>query len=116
MRFGPDDKLWVVTDPTRESEVGDVCFETTVRGLLLQLKGGLDIERNVTLFTEKNEAEVEAFGRLTAMRASQAIARRLRFDPDAEVAERIEVLDGSGNLLFEADLRKGRKGERGHSG
>jgi len=115
VRFGPDDKLWVVTDPTRESEVGDVCFETTVRGLLLQLKGGLDIERNVTLFTEKNEADVEAFGRLTAMRASQAIARRLRFDPGAEVAERIEVLDGSGNLLFEADLRKGRKGERGHS-
>ena len=78
MRFGPDDKLWVLTDPTRESEVGDVCFETTVRGLLLQLKGGLDIERNVTLFTEKGEAEVEAFGRLTAMRASQAISERLR--------------------------------------
>ena len=109
MRFGPDDKLWVVTDPTPESEQGDVCFETTVRGLLLQLKGGLDIERNVTLFTEKNEADVEAYGRLTAMRASQAIARRLRFDPDAEVLERIEVCDDKGNVLFEADLRKERK-------
>jgi len=111
MRFGPEDKLWVVTDPTRESELGDVCFETTVRGLLLQLKGGLDIERNVTLFTDENEAKVEGFGRLTAMRASQAIARRLRFDPDAEVPERIEVLDGEGHVLFEADLRKERPGE-----
>ena len=109
MRFGPEDKLWVVTDPTRESETGDVCFETTVRGLLLQLKGGLEIERHVTLFTEEKEARVEAFGRLTAMRASQAIARRLQFDPDAEVPERIEVLDGEGRVLFEADLRKGQK-------
>ena len=109
MRFGPEDKLWMVTDPTPDSEQDDVCFETTVRGLLLQLKGGLDIERNVTLFTEKNEAEVEAFGRLTAMRASQAIARRLRFDPDAEVLEKIEVCDDKGNVLFAADLRKERK-------
>ena len=105
MRFGPDDRLWVVTDPTRESELGDVCFETTVRGLLLQLKGGLDVERNVTLFTEQNEADVEAFGRLTAMRASKAIEQRLRFDPDAEVPEKIEILDGKGRVLFEVDLR-----------
>ena len=100
-----DDRLWVVTDPTRESEAGDICFETTVRGLLLQLKGGLDIERNVTLFTEKNEAELEAFGRLTAMRASRAIAERLRFGPGAGVPERIEILDGEGRVLFEAELR-----------
>jgi|GEM_PF-1140243 len=109
MRFGPDDRFWIVVDPTRESETGDICFETTVRGLLLQLKGGLDVERNVTLFTDRNEAEIEAFGRLTAMRASHAIAERLRYDPDAEVPERIEVLDGEGRLLFEADLRKERK-------
>jgi len=109
MRFGPDDRFWIVVDPTRESERGDICFETTVRGLLLQLKGGLDVERNVTLFTEKNEAEIEAFGRLTAMRASRAIAERLRYDPDAEVPERIEVLDGEGRVLFEADLRQGKK-------
>jgi hypothetical protein len=109
MRFGPDDKFFVVTDPTGESETADICFETTVRGLLLQLKGGLDIERNVTIFTDRNEAEIEAFGRLTAMRASRAIADRLRYDPDAEVPERIEVLDGDGRVLFEADLRREKK-------
>ena len=108
MRFGPDDKFWVVVDPTPESEEGDIVFEASLRRLELQFKGGLTVDRNPTLFTEEKEARVEGFGRLTAMRASQAIARRLRFDPDAEVAERIEVLDGKGNLLFEADLGEGK--------
>lgn len=116
MRFGPDDDFWVVVDPTPESQLEDVVFRATLRRLELQFKGGLTMDRNPTLFTDEKEAKVEGYGRLVAMRASQAIARRLRFDPDAEVAERIEVLDGSGNLLFEADLRKGRKGERGQSG
>ena len=40
------------------------------------------------------------------MRASKAIAQRLRADAGAEVPERIEILDGEGNLLFEADLTK----------
>jgi hypothetical protein len=57
------------------------------------------------------EAEIEAFGRLTAMRASAAIARRLQFKPDAEVPERIQVLDGEGRVLFEADLWKEEPGE-----
>ncbi len=93
-----------MTDPTRESEVGDVCFETTVRGLLLQLKGGLDIERNVTLFTDKGEAEVEAFGRLTAMRASRAISDRLQRGEVVDLPIKIEVTGASGEVLYEAIL------------
>ncbi len=104
MRFGPDDKLWVVTDPTRESEVDDILFEASLRRLALQFKGGLDIERNVTLFTEKSEAEVEAFGRLTAMRASQAISERLRRGEAVDLPIRIEVIGASGEVLYEAIL------------
>ena len=106
MRFGPDDDFWVVVDPTPESQLEDVVFRATLRRLELQFKGGLTMDRNPTLFTDEKEAKVEGYGRLVAMRASKAIAQRLRADAGAEVPERIEILDGEGNLLFEADLTK----------
>ena len=111
MRLGPDDGFWVVVDPTPESEKGDVVFQCSLRRLELQFKGGLTMDQNPTIFTDKKEADVEGYGRLVAMRASQAIARRLRSHPNADVPERIEVLDGNGNVLFEADLGKERTGE-----
>ncbi len=106
MRFGPDDKFCVVVDPTPFSEMGDVVFESSLRELELQFKGGLTIDRNPTIFTDKRQAEIEGYGRLVAMRASRAISQRLRADASAEVPDRIEILDGQGNLLFEADLRE----------
>jgi hypothetical protein len=108
MRFGPDDPFFVVTDPTPESRMEDIVFRASLRQIELQFRGGLTMDRNPTLFTDEREARVEAYGRLVAMRASQSIASRLRFDPNVEVPERIEVCDGEGNVLFEADLRKGR--------
>ena len=110
MRFGPDDDFWVVVDPTPESQLEDVVFRATLRRLELQFKGGLTMDRNPTLFTDEKEAKVEAFGRLTAMRASRAIGERLQAGRN-DVPDRIEILDGEGNLLFEADLRKERPGE-----
>jgi len=104
MRFGPDDALWVVTDPTCESEVGDILFEASLRKLDLQFKGGLDIERNVTLFTERSEAEVEAFCRMTATRASTAIRDRLRSGEDVDLPLKIEVHGASGEILFSATI------------
>lgn len=64
MRIGPDDKFWVVTDPTKESELEDIVFQTTLRGLELQFKGGLTIAANPTIFTEEDEARIEARQRL----------------------------------------------------
>jgi len=34
-------KFWVVTKPTKLSELGDILFETDYAGLALQIKGGL---------------------------------------------------------------------------
>ena len=59
MRIGPDDKFWVVVDATPESEMGDILFETTLRGLDLQFKGGLSMEQNPTIFTDHQVAEIE---------------------------------------------------------
>jgi len=68
------EKLWCVTDPTKDSTLADVCFETTLAGLALQFKGGLTMEMHPTLFTEHAEAEAEAHRRLVAMRTMIAIS------------------------------------------
>lgn len=105
MRFGPDDKFWVVTDPTPESETADILFQASLKDLELQFKGGLTMAQHPTLFTEEAEAKVEACGRMVAMRASQVIARRATEGKPLDGAHRIEVLDGNGKVLFEADLK-----------
>ena len=104
MRYGPTDEFWVVTDPTPHSEMIDILFQTSLQNLALQFKGGLTMDRHPTIFTDKAEAEVEAFGRMVAMRASAAIARRVAEGKPLKGAHRIEVLDGDGKVLFEADL------------
>ncbi len=68
MRFGPNDKFWVVTDPTPISTMADILFETSLAGLDWQFRGGLTSEANPTLFTERAEAEAEAHQRLRALR------------------------------------------------
>jgi hypothetical protein len=107
MRFGPDHKFWVVIDPNDNSELGDIVFQASLRDLDLQFKGGLQIDENPTLFTDEKEARHEAYGRLTAMRAQQAILRAGRENPDARI-DRIEIYGEDGSLVFEADLPKER--------
>ncbi len=68
MRFGPKDKFWAVTDPTSQSQLCDIFFEASLEDLLLIAKGGgLKIEENPMIFTERGEAEVEAVRRLQAL-------------------------------------------------
>ncbi|MHC5058695.1 MAG: DUF6894 family protein [Planctomycetota bacterium] len=104
MRFGPDDDLWVVVDPTPESQLEDIVFQASLRRLELQFRGGLTMDRNPTLFTDENEARVEALGRLTAMRASTAIRDRLRSGEDVDLPLRIEVRGADGEVLFTAEI------------
>ncbi|MCK4415111.1 MAG: hypothetical protein KAY32_16385 [Candidatus Eisenbacteria sp.] len=101
MRYGPDHKFWVVVDATRHSTLEDIVFKASLRDLELQFKGGLKIEENPTLFTDRRDAESEANGRLMAKRAAEAIARS---DAKFQDVTRIELLDGDGKVLFETDL------------
>jgi hypothetical protein len=105
MRFGPCDRvLWLVVDPTERSELDDLVSEVSLADLDLQFKGGLRIDQNPTLFTDRREAEIEAFGRVTAMRASRAIAAQVAAGKLQPGAHRLEVFDGEGKLFFGADL------------
>jgi hypothetical protein len=103
MRFGHKDNFWLVVDATPESKLCDILFETTLRGLALHFKGGLTMARNPTIFDDQQEAEVEAHGRLVAMRAAQAALRVQRENPAARV-NRIGFYDADGKLVFEANL------------
>ena len=64
MRYGPHDKFWVVTNPTPDSVIDDILFETTIEGLMNQFRGGLKIAHNPTLFSDHGEAAIEAADRL----------------------------------------------------
>jgi hypothetical protein len=103
MRYRPDDKFWVVTDPKPHSTLDDLVFEASLRDLELQFRGGLQIDENPTLFTDRQEARIEAYGRLTAMRASQAILRAGRENPDTRI-DRVEIYGQDGTLVFVADI------------
>jgi len=109
MRLGPDDKFWLVTDPSTASEMADVLTETTLTHLVLMFKGGLTMEEHPTLFTDKAEAKIEAFGRLTAVRAARAIADRIAAGDRLDRAQRLEILDGEGIVLFATDLQTEEK-------
>ena len=106
MRYGPDHKFWVVTDPKSSSSLDDILFQASLKDLELQFRGGLSIDENPTLFTERDEAEAEVHGRFVAMRATQAIARS-GAGSKLHNATRIELRDDDGAVVFETDLRGG---------
>ncbi len=105
MHFGPDVKFWVVLDPKPNSELEDLMFEASLRDLELQFQDGLQIDENPTLFTVQQEARLDAYGRLTAMRASQAILRAGRENPETRI-DRVEIYGADGELVFAADISK----------
>jgi len=104
MRYAPDDKFWVVTDPTSASTLVDILFETTLAGLERQFKGGLTIAENPTIFTDRAEAEMEARTRMIALRTSAAILRSAPGQALAE-ARRFELKDAAGNVILAGDLQ-----------
>jgi hypothetical protein len=109
MRLEADTKVWVVVDPSPRSELADVCFECSLRKLELQFRGGLTCEQNPTVFTDREEAETEAFGRLTAMRAAEAIAAQARAGVLAGPCK-VVIHGADGRVVFEAEV--GEQGTR----
>ena len=67
MRLELETKIWVVTDAQPGWEISDILDETTLRGLLLRVRGGLDVSENPTVFTDDEEARAEAEERMSAV-------------------------------------------------
>jgi hypothetical protein len=56
----------MVTDPIGDGTINDIFFETTLRGLEHQFRGGLTCDANPMIFTDREEAEAHAQQRLEA--------------------------------------------------
>lgn len=51
------DKFWVVIEPTKFSELGGICFECDIAGMMYQFLGGLRSSEIAGIYTTKKEAE-----------------------------------------------------------
>lgn len=50
-------KFWVVTKPTKKSELIDILFHGDMKRMELQFKGGLSGKEIIGIFTTRNEAD-----------------------------------------------------------
>ena len=61
--------FWVVAVPTTVSDLGDICFKTNLRDLMLQAVGGLRPEHVVAFHKDEGAAKERALTLLAAIRA-----------------------------------------------
>ena len=79
--------------------------QASLKDLELMFKGGLTAAEHPTLFTEQREAEIEAYGRVVAMKVARVVAQQAASGKSFEGVDRIEIFDGDGKVLFETELR-----------
>jgi len=104
MKFNVDDKFWLVTEPSPVSELGDICFQTSLADLILQIKGGLELKGNPTIFTVEDDAQLEGRKRLLVRSVVKAVLEGGLDGPPESV--RVVTLENEEGLpLFEADVR-----------
>ena len=57
MNITQDSKFWVVTKPmSLDSTTNDICFQTTIKGLFLQFRGGLSPDDIVGIYDKMDMA------------------------------------------------------------
>ena len=54
---GMPETFWVVTTPTANSDLGDVCFECDFKQFALQVRGGLEVESIVGIYADGEAAK-----------------------------------------------------------
>jgi hypothetical protein len=53
-------KFWVVMKPDHDSTIGDILFDTTVYGFIIQHQGGLKQDEIYGLYTDSGKARAKA--------------------------------------------------------
>ena len=102
MRIDSTTRLWLVADPGPDSTLGDVCAESNLRDLALQVAGGLDLG-TATLYTAQDEAEEDARNRLLVWRVARQVRLDRRLAPDEIV--RVTLHGEDGRVLWKGDVR-----------
>ena len=103
MRIDVDTRFWVVSDPTPDSTLADICFETSLGGLRLQFLGGLDVASHLTLHGEQDAAIEDGKNRLVVWK----VARQIRADRGLALDEVVTVTlhDEAGRVVYEGEVR-----------
>ena len=63
---GLPEHFWVVTIPTTQSEIGDVCFQCDFAQFALQIRGGLNEKEIVGIYADQDAAVAVAEALLQA--------------------------------------------------
>ena len=75
--------FWVVTNPTKDSTLNDVVFKTDLRGMMLQVGGGLR-ERDIAgIYKNENTAKIKGHKLLHA-HGIDGCPFRQKWDPKTE--------------------------------
>jgi hypothetical protein len=72
---GMPETFWVVTRPTENSELVDICFECGFAGLMRQVLGGLTEDEIVGVYADEEQAK-EAAAKLLGERGGGGRLRR----------------------------------------
>jgi len=65
------EQVWIVTDPTPESEMVDILFPATAIEFIRQVKGGLTEAMNPAFYANEADAKRDASNRLTSAIATK---------------------------------------------
>jgi hypothetical protein len=68
---GLPEHFWVVTSPSQQSEIGDICFRCSFRTFALQVRGGLGLEEVVGIFAAEEDAVAAATALLQAVQEAK---------------------------------------------
>jgi hypothetical protein len=60
--------FWVVVEPTPSSTADDICFDATIRNMMLQAMGGLSPKEVVAIYKNEGDAKKHAEQLLKARR------------------------------------------------
>ena len=65
--------FWVVTNPTPDSELPDILFQADIFDIVLQIRGGLDVESIVGIYKKEVKAKKVAV-KLLALEQKKRLA------------------------------------------
>ncbi|MGQ0723264.1 MAG: hypothetical protein ACT4PE_17085 [Candidatus Eiseniibacteriota bacterium] len=101
MRFRTHDRFWGVVNPTPNSILSDVVFESSLAGLKLQFDGGLSLDAEPTLYDTEEAARRDATARLLAAKLARGIAATPH---DLSHVRKAQLFDREGRLQAEIEV------------
>jgi len=99
IREGVIKSFWVVTTPTKESTIDDICFEATPAQLAMQAHGGLNAADIEAVYDNEKEARIHADGLLKGRTADEGKVPDDADPEDKKIAKLTEDFDPANSIV-----------------